>query len=141
MQFSKRRVKRRSVDLNLTPMMDLFLNILIFFLVTTTFSKDTIFRVELPESSAKERVGKEERYSIAVNAEGEIALNNRTVNLEELEKELEKVPQDSRAEFPILLRADDGSRHGLVVSILDLARREGFQNLGIATKVKPGASP
>jgi biopolymer transport protein ExbD len=118
----------------MTPLVDLFLNILIFFLVTTTFSSDTVFYVDLPETTEAEQVGKAEQLSIGISAAGEIALNQKLVTLGELESRIGSIPENERSVLPVLIRADKNAFHGSVVQVIELVRKGGLTNLGIVTE-------
>jgi len=72
---------------------------------------------------------------IAIGSKGEIAVNNRRVDPVELKSELSKIPEARRKTFPVILRADRSALHGSVVSVIDVVRQAGFENVGLATKV------
>lgn len=137
MKFRSRRVRRSPAEISLVPLIDLFLNILVFFLVSTTFASDTVFFVDLPESKPGQSVAEKKQISISVSAAGDIAMDKRILTLEELKEELSKEPQEVRASLPVIVRADKESRHGAVVAVVDVARRLGIQNIGIVTKPAP----
>jgi len=133
--FSSRRRRRRVAEINLIPLIDLFLNILVFFIVTTTFaSSDSLFFVELPETAAGDSGEVQKLVSINIGPEGQISMDNREVTIDQLRERLVQIPPDRKRDFPVVLRADKNSRHGSVVSVLDLVHKLGLQNIGIATK-------
>ncbi len=121
------------------PLIDLFLNILVFFLVTTTFATTSLFFVDLPSAKNAEGSAERQQLSINVSASGEVSLDRQLVTMEQLRTEIEKIPNDQRQKLPVILRADQEARHGQVVSIIDLLRNFGMKNVGIATKT--GSSP
>ncbi len=134
MKFGRSRRIEASLDTSMTPLVDLFLNILIFFLVATTFASDTVFFVDLPETKKAERLGETNQVAIAVSASGRIAFNNQEVDLDRLKEMLEQVPATKRGSVPVVLRADRNTAHGKVVSVIDVLREVGFQNVGIVTE-------
>jgi biopolymer transport protein ExbD len=72
---------------------------------------------------------------IAIGSRGELAVNNRRIDLVDLKGELSKVPEPRRKAFPVIIRADRSALHGSVVSVIDVIRQVGFENVGMATKV------
>jgi len=135
MKFKRSQTRRIHAEVTMTPMIDMFLNILIFFLVTTTFSQDSVFFVELPEATASQGEETKKQIVIAVGADGRIAVDGKEVELDTLVDQLAKIPTERRKTLPVVMRADQGSLHGRVVSVIDIVRRTGFENIGIATKV------
>ncbi|HLG19302.1 MAG TPA: biopolymer transporter ExbD [Bdellovibrionota bacterium] len=136
MRFAtSRRLRHRSAEINLIPLIDLFLNILVFFIVTTTFaSTESFFFVDLPEASAAGQAGERKLVWINVGSAGEISVDRKIVTMEELKANLETIPAEKRATIPVVIRADRESKHGSVVTVIDLVRQQGLQNVGIATK-------
>ena len=138
MHFTTRTRRRIPAEISLTPLIDLFLNILVFFLVTTTFATHSLFFVDLPEAKTGEKGAQQRKeVSITVSPRGEIAVDDRVVTLDGLKQFLTGIPQERRAVMPVLLRADRQTLHGVVVSVLDAVRDAGLKNVGILTKT-PG---
>jgi biopolymer transport protein ExbD len=137
MKFNRQRRGRRVADISVVPLIDLFLNILVFFLVTTTFGADSVFFVDLPQTSQRLGTVEAKQVMIAISSKGEVAVNNHSVAPGELKDELERVPADRRKRFPVIIRADRSALHGSVVSVIDVVRQVGFENVGMATKVEP----
>lgn len=136
MRFSKGRRPHRLAEISVIPLVDLFLNILVFFLVTTTFGADSVFFVDLPETSQRESAAERKSVTISIGSKGQIAVNQRKVTLGDLRTDLETVPTPRRKQFPVIIRADRGALHGRVVSVIDVVRQTGFENVGMATKVR-----
>jgi biopolymer transport protein ExbD len=136
MNFTRGRDHRRDAEVSVTPLIDLFLNILVFFLVATTFASDSIFYVDLPEAKPGEKLG--ERKSIVLNVDegGQISLDRKLVTIEELKSQLQSIPLEKRSQMPIVLRADRNSRHGAVINVIDAAREVGLTNIGIVTQTQ-----
>ncbi|MFH1263693.1 MAG: biopolymer transporter ExbD [Pseudomonadota bacterium] len=137
MKFGRDRAHQRVAEISVVPLIDLFLNILVFFLVATTFGADSVFFVELPETSQRLGVADAKQVLISVSSKGEISVNNHRVSHEALQTELEQVSAERRKKFPVVIRADKSALHGSVVSVIDVVRRVGFENVGMATKVEP----
>lgn len=139
MKFSRTNRRSRMAEVSMIPLIDLFLNILVFFLVTTTFATTSLFFVDLPDAKNSEGSSERQQLSINISASGEIALNRELVTFDQLRAEVAKIPNDQKEKMPVVLRADQGTRHGQVVGVIDLLRSVGMRNVGIATKT--GSSP
>jgi biopolymer transport protein ExbD len=136
MRFSRSTQRQRLAEISVVPLIDLFLNILVFFLVTTTFGADSVFFVDLPKMSARLGSAEAKEVLISVSSKGEIAVNNHRVEYAALRGELEQVPKERRPKFPVIIRADKSALHGSVISVIDVVRTVGFENVGMATKVE-----
>ena len=131
---SARRDRRRETEISLTPLIDLFLNILTFFLVTTTFASDSIFFVDLPEAKPGVSLGDRKAISINVDEGGRVSMDRQILSLAELRARLETIPKEKRETMPVALRADRNARHGQVVAVIEAIRGVGLTNLGIVTQ-------
>lgn len=131
-----RGAKKESPDVNLTPLIDVVFLLLIFFMVSTTFKKDTEIKVDLPEASSEVVSKEKEVFEIVVDSKGRYFLNNKEQVVNEKIKTmkqilLQHVGKDS--DTPLVIRADSKAPHGAVVLIMDAARQLGIVNLSIAT--------
>lgn len=131
---SARRDRRRDSEISLTPLIDLFLNILTFFLVTTTFASDSIFFVDLPDAKPGQALGDRKAITVNVDSKGQISVDRELISMEQLRAQLETIPKEKRATMPVALRADRDARHGQVVSVMETIRNAGLTNLGIVTQ-------
>lgn len=133
-RLSRRSVSRNMVFLDLIPMIDIVFQLILFFLVSTTFALLPGITVQLPESSTAE--GSETRgLIITLSADGGIWFNDKAVTLEELHQELlafdtESVP---REQYPIQLEADALVTNGTIVQLFDLLRKNGFSAVNLRT--------
>lgn len=133
MRFSSDRRRRRgATEVNLTPLIDIVFQLLIFFLITTTFVQNPGIDVELPKASAEPSRNEQESVIIAVTAEGRIVHQGQAVSPEELTERLTE-QHTQRQNATIIVQADTHTPHGKVVEVMDLARRIGFRQLAIAT--------
>jgi len=135
-KFASSRSRRDAVEISLIPLIDLFLNILVFFLVSTSFSQESAFFIQLPQTNSKEQgVSKDSKsIFISLDTQGEISINNEKTTLADLQSTLEKVSQEYRKSAPVVVRADKSVVHGQVVEVLDRVRQAGFENVGMATQ-------
>lgn len=131
----ERRGRRGQLVLELTPLVDVIFQLLIFFLLTATFVKNPNFEIDLPEASSKLTTNVKKDITVVVTAEGAVKYEAEVVEMDELESLLaEQFEQNPKA--IVLIRADTDSRHGKVVEVMDLAKDVGFTRLGIAVRVE-----
>ena len=133
-RLSRRSVSRNMVFLDLIPMIDIVFQLILFFLVSTTFALLPGITVQLPESSTAEG-GETRGLIITLSADGGIWFSNKAVTLEELNQELlafdtESVP---REQYPIQLEADALVTNGTIVQLFDLLRKNGFSAVNLRT--------
>ena len=133
-RLSRRSVSRNMVFLDLIPMIDIVFQLILFFLVSTTFALLPGITVQLPESSTAEG-GETRGLIITLSADGGIWFNDKAVTLEELNQELldfdtESVP---REQYPIQLEADALVTNGTIVQLFDLLRKNGFSAVNLRT--------
>lgn len=134
MRFPRRN--RDTLELNLTPLIDVVFLLLIFFMVSTTFSKETQLVIDLPESSIEETSLEEEVVDISISKRGSIAVNQRLIldaDLDSLIAAITKV-SGTKNTVPIVISADAETPHQSVVMAMDAAGRLGFTKIKISTK-------
>ena len=133
MRFSRRN--RESLELNITPLIDVVFLLLIFFMVSTTFTRETQLLIDLPESSIDARL-EEEVVDISISKRGSIAVNQRLIYDADLESLISAITQVSGTKntVPIVIRADAETPHQSVIMAMDAAGRLGFTKIKIATK-------
>ncbi|MBI3179249.1 MAG: biopolymer transporter ExbD [Deltaproteobacteria bacterium] len=135
MDFSPRRRRRTQSAIDLTPVIDIVFNLLIFFLVTTTFVQNPGIEVDLPKATSAQVDPKAEHVIIAVTSDGRYVHEGKAVSLDELEARL-KEHHKQRADAMVIIQADTSTPHGKVVEVMDAARRVGFAQLAIATEAQ-----
>jgi len=131
--FNKRPKSGGEVFINLTSLIDVVLNLIIFFVLATTFVHPSGLKVELPRSAVEETVKPGEEVVVVVTRADEIIMNDRPYTAEELLDKLTEI-REKNPEGTIVIQADEKSSHGAVVSVMDAAKRAGFEKLSIATK-------
>jgi len=131
----KRKI-REDLPINITPLIDVVFLLLIFFMVTTTFTRETRLIVNLPEADAAPSEALPDQVEITVSRNGTYTINGRPlVNSEiaTLMQGLEQATQSDRS-IPILLIADAEASHQSVVTAMDGIGQLGFTRLSIATQ-------
>ena len=130
------RVKRADEpELNLISLVDAVLLLVIFFMLSTTFVQDSRLKVELPEAGSATVERTSQPIVITISAQGSYRVNDRAlVNNERatLSAALRQVAGDSRAD-PVTIRADARATHQSVVTAMDVAAKQGFTQVNIAT--------
>lgn len=129
--------RREDPEINLTPLIDVVFLMLIFFMVSTTFLRESDLQISLPEASVEPVPSETEPLEITINRQGtlflggEALVNNRPETLRRALRGAigERDPADVR----VLVRADGGAEHRLVVTALDAAGQVGLRRVGIAT--------
>lgn len=123
-------------DINVTPMVDLYLVLLLIFIIMTTAGVQGV-KVNLPRggpASAKPLEGPK-MQAITVNTEGKIFLNTLPVTLEELASKLESL-KASTPEFPVVIRGDSASQYQGIMDVLNVVGRVGITQIGLATQAR-----
>jgi len=121
--------------IDLTSLIDVVFILLIFFMVTTTFDRQSELKVELPEASSEIEPTPEEPIRLVIDADGRFFINgSEVVNTgeETLKMALDKALGDNR-ERPVILQADAHTEHQAVVTAMDAAAKLGVSQLSIAT--------
>ena len=128
---------------DLTSLIDVVFLLLIFFMVSTTFERESVLKVDLPEASAvAEREELPDSLELIIDAQGRMYLNDqRLIDSEErtIRAAIEQLAGENR-DLPMILRADRETPHHFVVTAMDVAAQLGFLNLSIATDRQAGST-
>lgn len=131
-----RRQTHDEVSVNLTPLIDVVFLLLIFFMVSTTFTKETRLAIDLPEASGEIREEAKSQIEIVIGKEGDFAVNGKSLinsRLETLKSALGKV-SDGDGSLPLIITADANTPYQAVVTAMDAAGQLGFTNLSMTTR-------
>ncbi len=118
-------------EINITPLTDVFLVLLIIFMVTTSVVANQSKQVDLPGAEVSDTTPK--GVTVTVNADGEILVNDTPTAIEGLFLALETALSESREKL-LILRGDKSVMLGQAVNILDLAQKAGATGIALATK-------
>ena len=145
MDFRRGR-KREDPEINLIPFIDVLLVILIFLMVTTTYSKFTELQITLPTADAEKALDKPFEINVTVDAKGNYTVNNNpvafrsTADLAEDLKAAARTGNDGQAPAPgapspvVIVNADQFAMHQMVINILEAARIAGYDKLTFAAQ-------
>ncbi len=130
----RRRLELQS-NLNLVPMVDVVFQLVLFFLVSTTFVLAPGIKLTLPASGTAESVVLEQMV-VTIVSPGEVYLNKeRFGSLGELGERVSKMPEAERKQIDaVIIEADQDVAYGLMVQALDVLRQNGFKNAGLRTR-------
>ena len=131
MMWGGNRSSRLLSEINVTPFVDVMLVLLIIFMVTAPMMQEGV-DVNLPQAKGKSLPTKERRMTITITSKKEIYLNDRKVELTNLEDRLKKVFQD-RVNKELFLKADKVVPYGFVVKTMAYIRSAGIDQLGMVT--------
>lgn len=132
-----RRQSRNNDEINLTPLIDVVFLLLIFFMVSTSFTKETHLKVDLPQASGEPGSELPDQIEILIAQDGAYAVNGRALvntKVETLKSALDAVAQGN-AKIPLVITADAKTAHQYVVRAMDVAGQLGFVNLRMTTRM------
>lgn len=134
-------------EINLIPLIDVVLCLLIFFVVTTTFDARSVLKLQLPKADGTPSEASSKALSVLVNADGRYFVQDREAlrtDIDSLKRTIVEVVGDGspaeRSARPVLLRADARTPHQAVVTALDALGQLGFRRISIATAPERKAS-
>ena len=132
-----RRKPRETVDINLASLIDVVFILLLFFVVTTTFTRETQLRVDLPEavSGSPEQEPNSKQLDVAISADGVFSVNNQLLPKNDLASLIEALQKESGGDtsLPLSISADGKTQHQAVVTAMDAAGKLGFSHLRMTT--------
>lgn len=137
MKFRKPQIE--SIELNLTPMIDCLLFLVVFLLLSTTFNKYSRLNLVLPQANGVPEKQLPTKIEVAVEQDGSYTVNGvklaaSTEN--ELTTAMKQLVGSDR-QRPIVIAADGKATHQSVVQVMDVAGKLGFVNLNISTRIPP----
>ncbi len=135
------RKKKEKVDISMTSMIDVVFLLLIFFMVTTTFSRQTEIKIKLPEADTAEAEANPKTVTLIIDAEGKYYLNgedglpHELVNQQKdiLKQALSKLAVQAK-DTPFIINADGKTPHQSVITALEAAGDAGFSHITFAAQ-------
>ena len=124
-------------DINVTPMVDLYLVLLLIFIIMTTAGLQGL-KVNLPKESAATSQAKKKIQSITVTNDGKICLNTVPVSLGELETRL-TAQKAQTPDFPVVVRGDSKAQYQGILDVLNVCTKLGITQVALATKPLQGS--
>ncbi len=136
-----RRLHREEVGINLTPLIDVVFLLLIFFMVSTTFTRETQLSIDLPEASGSARETTNQQVEILVDEAGNYRVNGQGLvdnRMRTLQAAIYKISAGDTT-LPMVITADADAAHQYVVRAMDAAGQMGFVHLSITTRQPAGS--
>ena len=153
---------RRDLHLDVTPLIDVVFQLLLFFMVTTTFVSQATENIvvvtqavpsinsgeqadsqmgieaQLPTAGSSGKLGTQDDMRIELRENGEVLVQGRVLELDALADLLNEKAENNPS-ATVIIQADSAVQHGEFVKVMDLAREAGLTNLGVGTEAKQGA--
>ena len=130
-------------DVNLTPMIDVVFLLLLFFMVSTSFIRESSLKVDLPEASGQALTEEETPIDIIIRANGEVLVNETPIAVATRDalRDLLKTTAGDNADPHIIISADANAEYQHIVTAMDAAQLLGFTRLTLATRQKTTEIP
>jgi biopolymer transport protein ExbD len=135
MKFVRREHQEASVEM--TPLIDVVFLLLIFFMVSTTFIRETQLKIDLPEAGGELQEIRDDVIEIVVDRLGDYSVNDRLLvnnELRTLVRALQEVRQELDDVSRVIITADANATHQAVVRAMDAAGKVGLNRLSITTQ-------
>ena len=135
MNFQRGR-QREPLEINLVPLIDVMMVILIFLMITTTYSKYTELQINLPTAQADKQPERPNEIAVLVNAQGQYVVNRAPVafrSIEQLADELKRAAAAMK-EPVVVISADATATHQAVIRVMEAARLAGLSQITFTTQ-------
>lgn len=135
MKFKRPQVE--SVEINLTPLIDCLLFILVFLLLSTTFTQESRINLTLPDAQGVPPKQFDQKVEVVVDPTGHYSVNGQAIDgqtVADLSAAIKSVAQERR-DIMFVIAADSKATHQDVIRVMDVAGQLGFVNVNISTKV------
>lgn len=138
----RRGQSREDPEINLIPFIDVLLVILIFLMVTTTYSKFTELQITLPTADAEKALEKPLEINVSVDAKGHYAINRNQISYRDVAGLAEDIKaaanahngSGTRVDPVVVVNADQFATHQMVINIMEAARLAGLEKLTFAAQ-------
>ena len=123
-------------DINLIPMIDVLLVIIIFLMLTTTYSKFAELQIQLPTAEAEKQLERPNEINVVVSASGQYMVNRRPVVFRDVPTLAQELRRDgaSMKDPVIVINADNNASHQSVIRVMDAARQAGYGQVAFAVE-------
>lgn len=128
--------REEETEINITPMLDIVFIMLIFFIVTTSFIRETGIDPQRPEAITAARQDRG-NILIAISATGQIWMNKRQVELDSVRQAVEQARNESPESTAVII-ADERSETGVLIDLMDQVRLGGVLNVSVAARPSGG---
>jgi biopolymer transport protein ExbD len=132
----QRGKEREPLEINLVPLIDVMMVILIFLMITTTYSKYTELQINLPTADAEKQLERPNEIAVLVNAQGQYVINRNAVpfrSIEQLAEELRRAGGTLKDPV-VVISADAAATHQAVVRVMEASRLAGLSQITFTTQ-------
>ena len=133
MRFTSPNRRRQQAEINVTSLVDIIFNLLLFFMLTTSFSQSSGLEVRLPSASSTDAQVQPRDLVVALTRDGHTVVEGESLNSEELRLRIVALHEADES-ATVIVQADKEVQHGRVVEVLDAAKRAGLKSVAIATR-------
>ena len=126
-------------DINVTPLVDVMLVLVVIFIITAPLLASAI-RLDLPKTDAAKAVDVPKFVTLVVDKSGQTFLNDKALQLDELARQLAQTAGQN-PDTEVQLRADEAVPYGKVVAVMGVAQKAGLNRIGFVAEPPPAARP
>jgi len=132
----QRGKQKEPLEINLVPLIDVMMVILIFLMITTTYSKYTELQINLPTANAEKQLERANEVTVLVNAQGQYVVNRSPVAFRSIEQLAEELKRAAGAmkEPVVVISADATATHQAVVRVMEASRLAGLSQITFTTQ-------
>ena len=137
MNFRK-KLQQDQPELNFIPLIDVLLVIIIFLVVSTTFSKFSELKINLPVAEANPVENKNVPINVSITEDGKYTINEVVLSddsIESIQSKLIELSKNNQDKIPVIINADAMTNHQSVVNVMEASRRAGLTKITFSTKV------
>ena len=136
MNFRGRSANREDPEMNMVPMIDVMMVIIIFLMLTTTYSKFAELQINLPRADAEKQQERSNEIVVAVTAQGQYQINRRALTFTSMPALVDEMRRagEGMKEPVVLINADNNATHQAVVRLMDAARQAGYGQVAFAVE-------
>ena len=133
--MSFRKTNKKDISMDLTPLVDVIFQLILFFMVSTTFDESSNISIELPQSSSEMLMKEDQNFDIWIDKDGLYYVEEQAHTREELQSLLQGQAQKN-PQTVLHVNADKETSHHHIVFLLDIATELGLQELSVGTKMQ-----
>ena len=139
MKFRKPQVEE--ISINLTPMIDCLLFLVVFLLISTSFNKYSRLNLVLPQATGVPEVQRPRKIEVGVDLKGAYTVNGKALASDSEDELRAAIETASRGDhtMPLVIAADGRSTHQSVIRVMDVSGKLGFININISTRIPMGS--
>jgi biopolymer transport protein ExbD len=132
----QRGKQKEPLEINLVPLIDVMMVILIFLMITTTYSKYTELQINLPTANAEKQLERANEVTVLVNAQGQYVVNRSPVTFRSIEQLADELKRAAGAvkEPVVVISADATATHQAVVRVMEASRLAGLSQITFTTQ-------